>query len=134
MSDFASGRERRQHPRFDVSLECSVSLPEDERSSSLLFPDAKIEGRTRDLSAGGLGLILPTIYLGYDCIVDEGRTLLISLALPSGLIEMEARSAHYIRSDADDDEATYFVGLRITGMNVDARARLKTFLSDMEKS
>ena len=97
----------------------------------MLFPDAKITGRTRDLSERGLGVVAPTIYVGYDCVVDQGRTLLVSLRLPSGDIEMEATAAHYIRQDDSGGESSYVIGLSITGMDDDNRSRYAAFLAEL---
>ena len=64
-----SGKERRLKPRFGASLPCSVALAEEERD--LLFPNEKLDCRTRDLSESGVGLVAGSIYLGYTCIVDD---------------------------------------------------------------
>lgn len=125
------GRERRLSPRFSVGLDCEISLPEGERSSNLLFPDEKISARTRDLSATGLGVDAPTIYLGYDCIVDQGRTIQIALDLPSRTITMQATSAHYLRQDSVRSEASYVIGLSIIHMSDDDRAIYNAYLSGL---
>jgi hypothetical protein len=125
------GRERRLQPRFNASLDCQISLPEEERSSGVLFPDARITGRTRDLSESGLGVVAPTIYVGYDCVVDQGRTLLVSLRLPSGAVELRATAAHYIRQDDSGGESSYLIGLSITGMDAGPRARYLDFLKEL---
>jgi len=125
------GRERRLSPRFNASLGCQISLPDEERSSGVLFPDARITGRTRDLSESGLGVIAPTIYAGYDCVVDRGRTLLVSLRLPSGNVELKATAAHYIRLDDSGGESSYLIGLSITEMDAGSRARYLDFLKEL---
>ena len=134
MSEFTSGRERRLSPRFNVNVECNIALPGEEQSSRLLFPGATLTGRTRDVSATGLGLVVSSIYIGYDCVVDKGRTLLISLALPAGIIEMKATAVHYIRQDADSGESIYLIGLHITEMADDDRARYNRFLRERQKA
>ena len=125
------GRERRLSPRFNASLGCQISLPDEERSSGVLFPDARITGRTRDLSESGLGIIAPTIYVGYDCVVDRGRTLLVSLRLPTGAVELKATAAHYIRQDDSGGESSYLIGLSITGMDDDNRSRYNSLLAGL---
>ena len=127
----SGGRERRLSPRFNASLGCQISLPDEERSSGVLFPDARITGRTRDLSESGLGVVAPTIYAGYDCVVDRGRTLLVSLRLPSGAVELKATAAHYIRQDDSGGESSYLIGLSITAMDDDNRARYAAFLAEL---
>ena len=126
------GRERRLQPRFNASLGCQISLPDEERSSGVLFPDASITGRTRDLSERGLGVVAPTIYVGYDCVVDQGRTLLVSLRLPSGAaVELKATAAHYVRLDDSGGESSYLIGLSITGMDDDNRSRYADLLAEL---
>ena len=126
------GRERRLSPRYTVSLGCQISLPDEERSSGVLFPDASIDCRTRDLSGSGLGVITHTIYAGYDCVVDQGRTLLVSLRLPSGAdVELKATAAHYVRLDDSGGESSYVIGLSITGMDDDNRSRYASLLAEL---
>jgi PilZ domain len=127
-----SGRERRLKPRYSADLACAVALADAE--SDILFPDARLDCRTRDLSETGVGLVAGTIYLGYTCVVDEGCALLVTLELPAGEIEMEATSAHYLRLDAGDDEPTYLIGLRITSMSDEGRALYNNFLEELSKS
>jgi hypothetical protein len=115
-----SGKERRLKPRFGASLPCSVALAEAERD--LLFPGERLDCRTRDLSESGVGLVAPSIYLGYTCIVDEGRALSVRVELPEGTVSMEATPAHYLRLDSGAGPASYLVGLRITSMSEEDRA------------
>ena len=126
------GRDRRQSPRFGVSLRCAVSLPAEDED--LLFPQARLEGRTRDVSESGLGVVLPSIYIGFACVVDEGRALRLALSLPSGAVEMNATPAHYIRLDESGEQTSYLVGLRITAMGEEDRARYAEYLSTLDKS
>ena len=127
-----SGRERRLKPRYSADLACAVALAESE--SDILFPDARLECRTRDLSETGVGLVAGTIYLGYTCVVDEGRALRVTLELPPGAIEMEATSAHYLRLDAGAAEPAYLIGLRITSMTAEGRALYSNYLEELSRS
>ena len=106
-----SGRERRLKPRYHASLFCALALSAEERD--ILFPDARLECRTRDLSESGIGLIAPSIYLGYTCIVDEGRLLRLELDTGAEVIELDVTSAHYLRLDDTEENASYLIGLRI---------------------
>ena len=127
-----SGRERRLKPRYSADLACAVALAESE--SDILFPNERLELRTRDLSETGVGLVAGTIYLGYTCVVDEGRALLVKLELPAGTVEMEATSAHYLRLDAGGAEPLYLIGLRITSMTDEDRALYNQFLEDLSRA
>ncbi len=127
-----SGDERRRKPRYGVSLSCSIALIEGE--SDILFPNEKLECRTRDISETGLGIAAPTIYLGYTCIIDEARSLHVRLELPAGAVEMEAMAAHYLRHDEGGADSTYLIGLRITTMTDNHRALYATYLDSLSQS
>ena len=129
-----SGIERRLYPRFSADLRCALSLPEDE--SDLFFPREEMQCRPRDLSEAGVGLLAPSIYLGYTCVVDEGRTLRLSLDLPRATVRMEVTPAHYVRlGGASSEEASsYLVGLRITSMSDEDRALYNNLLEELSRS
>src|SRR3712207_1984537 len=89
--------------------------------------------RTRDVSASGVGLEAPSIYVGYTCVVDEGRTLRLALELPAATVRMEATPAHYLRVGGAGDEAGgYLIGLRITSMSEADRAAYAAFLEELD--
>jgi hypothetical protein len=127
-----SGRERRRKPRFAADVTCTVALTDAEHS--LLFPNEKLHCRTRDVSESGVGLVANSIYLGYTCVVDEARALLLRLELASGPVEMETTAAHYLRLDASARETTYLIGLRITSIAEDQHAIYKSFLESLGKA
>ncbi|MFL6283952.1 MAG: PilZ domain-containing protein [Pyrinomonadaceae bacterium] len=126
-----SGRERRRKPRFAADVTCTVALTDAEHS--LLFPNEKLHCRTRDVSESGVGLVANSIYLGYTCVVDEGRALLLRLELASGPVEMETTAAHYLRLDASARATTYLIGLRITSIAEDQHAIYRSFLDSLGK-
>ena len=123
------GKERRRKPRFNAELPCDLA-PGD---AQLLNPDDRLECLTRDLSETGVGVVAHSIYVGYTCVVDEERALLVRLALPAGEIEMEATAAHYIRLDSDADNPVYLIGLRITSMSEEARTIYNNYLDALSK-
>ena len=125
-----SGKERRRTPRFNAELPCDL-MPGD---AQLLNPDDRLECRTRDLSESGVGVVAGSIYVGYTCVVDEGRALHVRLALPAGEIEMEATSAHYIRLDSGADQPVYLIGLRISSMSEEDRTLYHDYLDELSKS
>lgn len=129
----SGGRERRLSPRFDVALDCRLALPDAERSSGLLFPDASLRGRTRDVSETGIGVVAASIYVGFDCVVDAGRTLLVTLEAPRGSIELTATTVHYTRLGAGDEGAAYLLGLRIIEINDEHRALYAELLRELER-
>jgi hypothetical protein len=121
-----TGRERRLKPRYNASLPCSLALPAAERD--ILFPRERLEGRTRDLSESGIGLLVTSIYLGYACVLDEGRMLELSIELPETTVRVTATTAHYLRTGEGDAEGSYVVGLRILSMSEADRAAFLAFL------
>jgi hypothetical protein len=125
-----SGKERRLKPRFNAELPCDIA-PGD---AQLLFPGERLECRTRDLSESGIGVVAGSIYVGYTCVVDEGRALHVRLALPAGEIGMEATSAHYIRLDSGAAEPAYLIGLRITSMSEEDGTLYNNYLEELSKS
>lgn len=124
-----SGRERRLSPRFGVRVTCLISLPPEEQS--ILFPHARVEGHTRDVSESGLGVVVSSIYVGYDCIVDEGRALRLALELPDGAVELEATPAHYLRLDEGGQQSSYLIGMRFTEMNGEDHVRFTAYLRQL---
>jgi hypothetical protein len=125
-----SGKERRRKPRYNAELPCDVA-PDD---ADLLFTGERLECRTRDLSETGVGVVAGTIYVGYTCLVDEGRPLVLRLALPAGAVEMEATAAHYLRLDRGGQEPYYLIGLRIASMSDDARAVYTRYLEELSRA
>ncbi|HEX8150313.1 MAG TPA: PilZ domain-containing protein [Pyrinomonadaceae bacterium] len=125
-----SGKERRLKPRYNAELPCDLTPG----GAQLLNPDDRLECRTRDLSETGVGVVAGSIYVGYTCVVDEGRALQVRLALPAGEIEMEATSAHYLRLDSGAGEPAYLIGLRITSMSEEDRTTYNNYLDELSKS
>lgn len=125
-----SGKERRLKPRYNAELPCDLSPGDAELHS----PDDRLECRTRDLSESGIGLVAGSIYVGYTCVVDEGRALHLRLALPAGGIEMEGTAAHYIRLDSGGDDPLYLIGLRIISMSKKDRTLYRNYLEELSAS
>ena len=125
-----SGKERRLKPRFNAELPCDLTPG----GAQLLNPDDRLECRTRDLSETGVGVVAGSIYVGYTCVVDEGRALQLRLALPAGEIVMEATAAHYIRLDSGGETPTYHIGLRIASMSDEDRAVYQNYLEELSAS
>jgi hypothetical protein len=122
-----SGKERRLKPRFNAELPCDLAPG----GAELLSPDDRLECRTRDLSETGVGLVAGSIYVGYTCVVDEGRALRLRLALPAGEIEMESTAAHYLRLDSGADQPVYLIGLRIASMSEGDRSLYNDYLEEL---
>jgi hypothetical protein len=125
-----SGKERRLKPRYNAELPCDLSPGDAELHS----PDDRLECRTRDLSETGVGVASGSIYVGYTCVVDEGRALRVRLALPGGEIEMEATCAHYLRLDSGAGQPIYLIGLRISSMSEEDHALYHNHLEELSRN
>ena len=126
-----TGKERRRKPRYNAELPCDLA-PGD---AELRVPGERLECSTRDLSETGVGVVAGSIYVGYTCVVDEGRALLVRVALPTGEVSMEATAAHYIRLDKGGrDEPSYLIGLRITSMPAESHALYARYLEELSRT
>ncbi len=83
----------RRAPRHRARLPLSVSLinqggatgtPGAQRDAAML------QGHTRDVSATGLSLVVPSIRIGDRYLTGEDRTLSIALELENGRVQLQA--------------------------------------------
>ena len=117
---------RRLKVRCEVELTATLSLLDNDVEnceSSLVFL-----GRTHDLSAGGLGMVLPST------IIDErfcsgGNRLNLSLHVPGGVIGMEVSPVRCERLTGPYVGQGYLLGTKIT--SVDDRARFEQYLETL---
>ena len=121
--------DRRRHPRFRVRLEASVVLL-GAKGEAATTP---LEGHTRDVSACGLALVLPSVRVGERYLAGEAQTLGITLRLPARPVHLRATPARYERLDAGDAETGYLIGLRITDMDERDRAAFDEYLKESDK-
>lgn len=128
--------ERRAAARFTTHLDrrlvVNVSLldtkikPETTRGPSVLA------GYTRDVSASGLGIVVPDIRIGSFYITRPERTLRIMLGLPGAPVEIHCEAVRYVELDEDAEiEDGYLVGMRITHMSEHSRSRYEDFLNSL---
>lgn len=116
--------ERRHAPRRPVRLPVSVSLAPRENGSRGHAAKRSLSGHTCDLSATGLGLVLPSVRIGDRYLTGDGRTVHVALELPEGTVHLRAIPMRYER--LDDPEAAaetgYLVGVHILEMDAPDRA------------
>jgi hypothetical protein len=129
---------RRRAPRYvthlEVGLALNVSLPGADAAKKETQP-LKLAGYTRDISASGLALIVPSIRVGGQYVTGENRRLRIMLKLPTGPIEIHATPVRYSPLDEDDGVDTgYLVGVQIVSMSDEDRARFTAYLEQMKIS
>jgi PilZ domain-containing protein len=119
-------RVRRLKARCEIELTATLSLLDTEVQnceSSLVFL-----GRTHDLSAAGLGMVLPST------IIDErfctgGNRLNLALHVPGGVIAMEVSPVRCERLNSPYAGQGYLLGTKIT--NIDDRAQFEQYLETL---
>lgn len=126
--------DRRQSPRFKARLPLTVSIAGKQRATAAGGKRAaSLAGHTRDLSSTGLGLLLPSILLGEQHLTGEARTLLLSLELPDGPIQIQVAPARYERLEEEAGEKGYLIGTRINSMSEPDRARFDEYLQGLKR-
>lgn len=128
--------ERRAAPRFTTHLErrlvVNVSLgdagnrPEGARGPSVLA------GYTRDVSATGLGIVVPDIRINNSNVTRPDRALRIMLGLPGEPVEIQAIPVRYVELEKDSESKGYLVGVHITKMSERNRSRYEAFLNTFQ--
>ena len=120
---------RRRAPRFKVRLSVRVSplrSAKPQRFSST-EKDA-LYGYTRDISSAGLALILPAIRINNIYLTGEDRTLEILIEDKDEPIVIYGTTSRYERLDEDGADKGYLIGVRITEMSAEDRARFTALL------
>ena len=120
---------RRYDPRYPVRLAVAVSLLD---ARARAHP-ASLEGHTRDVSIGGLGLILPAIRIGDRYLSGEGQILRVMLKLPEVAIQLHGVGVRYERIETGGQNAGYLIGVRIEGMSDTDRALFNEHLGILRK-
>ena len=130
LEKIASSIERRRLRRLkvkcEVELMANLSLLDSEvesADSSLVFL-----GRTQDLSAGGLGMVLPSTIIDERFCSGTNR-LNLSLHAPGGVIGLEVSPVRCERLTSPYAGNGYLLGTRIT--NVQDRARFEQYLETL---
>ena len=116
-------RMRRLKVRCEVELTATLSLLDNDVQnceSSLIFL-----GRTHDLSAAGMGMVLPSTIIDERFCSGTNR-LNLSLLIPGGVIGMEVSPVRCERLTGTYVGQGYLLGTKIT--NVDDRARFEKYL------
>jgi hypothetical protein len=117
---------RRLKVRCEVELTATLSLLDNDVQnceSSLIFL-----GRTHDLSAAGMGMVLPSTTIDERFCSGSNR-LNLSLLIPGGVIGMEVSPVRCERLTGPYVGQGYLLGTKIT--NVDDRARFERYLETL---
>ena len=87
-----------------------------------------MKGHTRDLSAKGLGMLLPQVHLGGYHLAAEGRELHVMLELPDGPMAMIVLPRRYEMLDEPELGCNYLIGATIVELSDEERMRLQSFI------
>ena len=119
-------RVRRLRARCEVELMASLSLLDNDVES----PDSPLVflGRTHDLSAAGLGMILPSTIIDERFCTGSNR-LNLSLHVPGGVIGLEVSPVRCERLNTAYSGQGYLLGTKIT--NVENRDQFEKYLETL---
>lgn len=121
--------DRRHMARYRVRLDVTVAPATPMKANGRR--QASLRGYTRDISANGLGLIMPAIRIGDRYLAGENCRLAITLELPEGPIELAATSARYEPLE-DPSEVGFLIGTRITSISDAHRKLFLSYLHDLK--
>ena len=122
---------RRRATRYRVRLAVSVSLVETKKVVNGPRHAASLAGYTRDISTTGLALILPAIRIGDNYLTGENRTLEILIEHEAEPLVIYATSTRYEKLDEEGAVKGYLIGVKITEMSDDDRARYIAYMSKL---
>ena len=122
---------RRYVRRYRRSVSFNVSLFDPKLSREQLEHARYLEGTTLDLSASGLGLIVPAIRINDRYLTAPDQVLHLMLEFPTGPVEMRVAPARYEQLDREGVAGGYLIGVRIADMSGDDRARFDAYLQSL---
>jgi hypothetical protein len=121
--------DRRRSPRYHVTLPVTVSLLDAEASAE----PALVQGHTRDVSADGLGVVLPHIRVGGRYLVGDSVTLRITLKLPDAYARLYGTPVRYEKLEAGESDKGFTVGIRLTDTDERDQALLINYIKSLGK-
>ena len=119
---------RRRAPRHRVELPVFVAVLDAAPGAP---PSAGLAGLTRDVSDGGLALLLPAVRVGGRYLVGDGIKLRITLKLEGASARLYGTPVRYEQPDGAPPDARYLVGVRLDDSG--DRAVLADYLKSLEK-
>lgn len=127
--DTINNNNRRLVPRHRVRLSASVSLIEAETDESE-WPS--VLSYTRDVSRGGMALLIPSLQIGCHEL-DKGEYVLrIVLAISADAsVRIVARLVHCGLFNQDESGIGYLIGIRIEEMSAEDRVIYDEFISSL---
>jgi hypothetical protein len=130
LEKIASSIERRRLRRLKVKCEVELVANLSLLDSDVECPDSSLVflGRTHDLSAAGLGMVLPSTIIDERFCSGTNR-LNLSLHAPGGVIGLEVSPVRCERLTSQYAGNGYLLGTKIT--NVQDRARFEQYLESL---
>jgi hypothetical protein len=125
--------DRRHSTRRNTRLKFRLSLASPTKNLNGTQRTSSMVGYTVDLSANGLALIVPAITLSDHHLVGENRSLSLRLELPEEPVVMQVTPVRYERFDEDASETGYLIGVKITRMDEESRARYAEYLASLHE-
>ena len=135
----SSSHEKRKAPRLKVQHDVSVlggffllGL----ESQPLINADDQLTllGHTRDLSALGLSLIVPSFRLHEQLCATKNHALRIRFHIPTGSIEARIAPVYCRPLDDKDPWKGYFLGAEFVSLSNDDRDRVNNYLAGVASS
>jgi hypothetical protein len=121
--------DRRREPRYKVSLRASVSVIEPGAEESRR---ATVLAHTRDVSKGGLSLVMPDARLGAHSLGEGGHAVLVVVVLPTGdHVNLEGRMTYCMPLKVDEPAAGCLAGVQITALGPKDRAAYYDFIDSL---
>ena len=123
--------DRRQSPRLRVRLMFTVSIPRPTNGNGSSKPSHFLNGHTRDISAKGLGLLVPQVHLNGRHFAAEGCSLEVRLQIGSETaVQMLVRPERYERLDEAELGCAYLIGARILKIEEETRHRYLNYINE----
>ena len=120
---------RRHSRRVRARLIFTLSLSDPRLSTNGHRRLPSLNGHTLDVSATGLGLVVPAIRIGEHYLAGADRKLHIKLELPSGPVEMRVATVRYESLEDSREETGYLIGARILEMSESDRASFDKYVA-----
>jgi hypothetical protein len=139
LRDYVTDRRnaRRRSARYSARIPFNVSVADPKRgggAATTAKPAASLAGRTRDLGAGDLNLVVPSIRIGGDYITLKENRLSITLDLPGGAVSLIATAARFEQLEGEGGGEGFLVGVRIEEMSDDDRERYEAHLRTLPQA
>jgi hypothetical protein len=127
--------ERRAAPRKKVSVAVRVRFAPDQYAVGHIKNSEKLSlnGSTSDISACGVGLVLPSIRLDQHYLVGQDRPLIVEMDIHDRTVIMKVVGRRYEEVGEHLSVRRFIVGAEILEMSPTDRAAYSYFLKNAKK-